>query len=91
MSASSTADVAKKDPDKFKLEQSRFLKGTEACTQYLGHGRVTSTFRVYRHNYKNILEIDKKQKVIYRFRPGYRCFGCVQEIVVTYADINVLQ
>jgi len=91
VSASSTTVVAKKDPDKFKLEQNRFSKGTDACTRCLGHGRSTSTFRVYWHNYKNILEIEMRQKVIYRFRPGYRCFDCVQEIVVTYADINMLQ
>jgi len=91
VSASSTSDVAKKGPDKFKLEQKRFLKVTEARTRYLEHGRATSNFRVYRHNYKNILEIEMRQKLIYRFRPRYRCFDCGQEIVVTYADKNVLQ
>jgi hypothetical protein len=87
VSASSTADVTKKDPHKFKLEQNRFLK----VTRYLEHGGDTSNFRVYRHNYKNILEIEERQKVIYRFQPGYRCFDCGQEIVVAYADKNVLQ
>jgi hypothetical protein len=62
-SASWTASVAKKGKEELMLKQNLFLKGTEAFLRSLKNIRPTSNFRVYRHNYKNKIQIEMKQKI----------------------------